>query len=121
MYKYYQELNSNEHMLYANEIASMIGILSENNKPHSSLIKIAIVDFFLENDIKYNAIYFNTKKGLREVFKYDDYREAIKRLLETSKEGVYKSLNNKKYKFKVKVKGVDEHVTLNNLQIRGIS
>ena len=101
MYKYYYGFESDEHMFFAKEIAEGFGVFTINNNPHSLLIKAMIVDFLLESNIKYKAIFFETKNGLREVFMKEHYIGAYLRFKERCSNGIYISNNNKKYNFKL--------------------
>ena len=99
IYKYYIQVFSDEHMLFASELAEVYGIYSLSDKPHYALVKTAITDYIDNNNIKHMPIFYETKKGLREVFPREYYEPALKSLL-TNSEGVYISNKNKKYYFK---------------------
>ena len=71
-YKYYVEVQSDEHYLYASEIATILGCLTSSGKPHSKFVSYV----YHANEKSKNRIFYNTKKGLREVFRFteDDIR-----------------------------------------------
>ena len=99
LFDYYMKITSNEHMLYASEIAKMYNINSTTGKPHYSLVKTVIVDYMKDNNFEYIPLFYNTKNGLKEVFSKKHYEPAISKLLANGK-CEYKSLNNKTYYFK---------------------
>lgn len=62
-YKYYVEVQSDEHYLYAFELAEIIGAYTSSGKPHTKF-----VSYVYHNSHKENKVFYHTKKGLREVF-----------------------------------------------------
>ena len=62
-YKYYIEVQSNEHYLYASELAEIIGAYTSSGKPHTKF-----VSYVYHSSHKRNKVFYHTKKGLREVF-----------------------------------------------------
>lgn len=104
-YRYYITLDSNEHMLYADEIAALYNIYSNTNKHHGRLVKALILDYLEERGIKYMPINFLTKYGMKEVFPAHHYVPALERILlekDPNKTRLYMSLDGKKYKYIIK-------------------
>lgn len=100
MYKFYLEIKTEEHMLYAKEIAEIYGLYSLNGNPHSTLMKIIILDYLKENQIDYIPIFYNSRNGLKEVFPAKYYAPAFKIFLsKINYNNTYISLNGKKYNF----------------------
>lgn len=66
-YKYYVEVYSDEHYLYASEIAEIIGAHTSSGKPH-----VKFVSYVYHTIEKKNKIFYHTRKGLREVFPLTD-------------------------------------------------
>ena len=66
-YKYYVEVYSDEHYLYASEIAEIIGAYTSSGKPH-----VKFVSYVYHANKKKNKIFYHTRKGLREVFPLTD-------------------------------------------------
>lgn len=62
-YKYYVEVQSDEHYLYASELAEIIGAYTSSGKPHTKF-----VSYVYHSNKKRDKVFYHTKKGLREVF-----------------------------------------------------
>lgn len=101
MYEFYALIKTDEHMLYPSEIAEMFGIYSSTCKPHSTLIKQIVLDYLKESNIPYQAIYFNSRHGLKEVFSREHYAPALERFKLIADENKYRSINNRSYYFKI--------------------
>lgn len=100
MYKVYLEIQTEEHMLYAKEIAEAYGLYSLNGNPHYTLMKIIILDYLKENDIEYMPLFYDSRNGLKEVFPAKYYMPAFKLFFSKAKyNNTYISLNGKKYKY----------------------
>lgn len=88
MYKYYQEVEKEEHMLFAAEIAELLQLKSLTNKPFR-----IFVSAFL-NDVRERSgrprLFYNTKHGLTQVFSKED----IFILMEKLYESLEHSMNN---------------------------
>lgn len=76
--KYFIEVFSEEHMLFAKEIASLYDIMDSKGNPNYSLVGKAINEYIKENNIEYNQLFYNTKNGLRKVFPKHIYIPALK-------------------------------------------
>lgn len=100
MYTYYLAINSNEHMLFAKELAEKYSIYSSTGNPHNKLIKAIIIDYLIDNNMPYRPLFYETKNGLREVFSRTLYEPAFKRFLNKASDNKYTSLNKTKYYFK---------------------
>lgn len=99
MYNYYMKFKSEEHMLFAREIAELYRIYSTSGKPHSSLIRAILSDYIYETFQEYNPMYYITKSGPVEVFPAAIYQEAINRFVNKQENNIYASLSGTKYKF----------------------
>lgn len=100
MYTYYLAVRSNEHMLFAKELAEKYGIYSSTGNPHNKLIKVVIIDYLIENNIPYRPLFYETKSGLREVFSQILYEPAFERFINKASGNKYTSLNKITYYFK---------------------
>lgn len=76
MYTYYIKVESEEHMLFASEIAKAFNLYSESNKPHIKLISTAI-KHILKKESFTGSIYYQTKGSLRQVYPSSIYLKAI--------------------------------------------
>lgn len=77
-YTYYKSVKSNEHMLYASEIADMCGILSVANMPASRLITAILNRYIEKHNIKHEQLYYLTRSGfMTKVYPKDIYENAI--------------------------------------------
>ena len=65
-YKYYVEVQSDEHYLYASEIATILGYFTSSGKPYTRFVS------YVYHANKKNKIFYQTRKGLREVFPLTD-------------------------------------------------
>lgn len=87
-YKYYIEVQSDEHYLYASELAEIIGAYTSSGKPHTKF-----VSYVYHSSHKRNKVFYHTRKGLREVFPLSDNDiERFANLLKNSardKSGAY--------------------------------
>lgn len=76
-YKYYLELESDKHYMYASEVAEWLkhnyGIVAESGKAHIKMVqalledtdKIIATEQGLEKSVK---LYYNTRNGLKRVY-----------------------------------------------------
>lgn len=86
MYIYYVKVESEEHMLFTNEIAIQYGIYSLADMPHVWLISKAIKKVLEENrDLNLvGSIFYRTKTNMKQVYPYSIYRQAIDYINENS-------------------------------------
>ena len=59
MYKYYKIVQSEEHMLYAKEIAVLYRILNKNNDGDAVKVSKIIKQYLIDNKIEYEQLYYN--------------------------------------------------------------
>lgn len=92
MYKYYQEYNSEEHMLFACEIAYTYNLYPDEYYDESVDIKERLKvkkstenkihkkmrEYIKDNNIDYIPCYTQTKNGLKKVYPKRIYEEVIK-------------------------------------------
>lgn len=113
MYKYWTSFESEEHCLYPWEVAKFYQVYSCSS---------ARGDYLKHNDVLMNellkessdelgkeAIYYETKTGLKRVFDHETINHAIQSLrsrYETDGAVLYCPVNNKRYKFVFKEKNV---------------
>lgn len=64
-YKYLKEVESEQHLLFHNEVAQMLGIMTEKGAWHSKLI--AAIENYYEEYFECAPTYYQTKHGLRRV------------------------------------------------------
>ena len=81
MYKYYKIVQSEEHMLYAKEIAILYGILNKNNAGDAVKVSKIIKQYLIDNKIGYEQLYYNTKYGLSKVYPESIYKPAMEQYL----------------------------------------
>lgn len=75
---YYTMLASNEHMLYAKEIAEKYNIF-KNDKPNYILVTRIIEDYLTRHNIDYTYKFFlNRYHGMKKVYEFNIYDNAIK-------------------------------------------
>lgn len=102
-YTYYVPVASDEHYLYASELAEMFGIYTVNGRPHTQLVSAYLTS--LELFEQSAPLFYATKHGLRRVF-----RDGVNRmdlLVQKLKEqpGDIKTMtlpNGKTFKLKLK-------------------
>jgi len=70
MYRYYQEINLSEHMLFAKEIGKIYGISEK-------MVTKLINDYCNENKIIIPKIYYKTKYGLCRVYPQNIYDNIV--------------------------------------------
>ena len=74
--QYFARIESDQHFLYAWELAEKYSILSKNGKPHSGCVA-AILNLYLNNGRHPKMyIYFYSRYGMRQV--YQNEPELIK-------------------------------------------
>jgi hypothetical protein len=91
IYKYYQEIYREEHYLFASEIAEKVGVYTKNGLLHTKFISF-IYHCMYAFDRK---LFYNTKKGLVEVFPFfpeqvEKIRNMVKAAPLDEKTGTYK-------------------------------
>lgn len=101
-YTYYLELQSDEHMLYADEVAAKFGLYSQKDILHSQFAKDVIQH--CNKDLP--RLMYNTRHGLKRVYRLQDIATAMiwlySECLGNGKPGLYKiNLANKIYTVKV--------------------
>lgn len=82
IYTYYMAVNSNEHMLFANEIAIKYNLYL-NEKPRMQLIFSILKKYIKLNAPTYESLYYQTRYGLREVFPAAIYEPAMDEYMKT--------------------------------------
>lgn len=104
MYTYYIKHESEEHMLYAEEIAEYLGIMTETNRYHEKFVHAYLNEFINEYIENYTQLYFlNRYGGMKKVY-HPVFIEAFQSLFkehmkETDK--IYSiKIKNKNYKVK---------------------
>jgi hypothetical protein len=82
MFKYYLEVEYEEHMLYANEIS---GIYSEACGVSLTTAKVvAILNKYAKNNgIEIPRLYYHTKWGLKRVYQEALYKPAMEEYVKT--------------------------------------
>ncbi len=80
MFEYYTPVYSEEHCLYISEIAELYGIYSLAGKPHIKLVK-ALIDDYIKTQKRYNHIFYETSRGLRECYPFTIYDPSISTFL----------------------------------------
>jgi len=99
VYKYYQEVEINQHYPYAKEISQWLydnhGIQSPNgDKPATTLVN-AMLNYVHEGEPK---LYYNTRYGLQRVWPYG--RKAAALLVHhCNMPGGFVEINGKKYRY----------------------
>ena len=66
-YTYYVPVTSDEHYLYASELAEMFGIYTVNGRLHTQLVSAYLAS--LELLEQSTPLFYATKNGLRRVFR----------------------------------------------------
>lgn len=66
-YTYYVPVTSDEHYLYASELAEMFGIYTVNGRPHTQLVSAYLTSLELFEQAA--PLFYPTKHGLRRVFR----------------------------------------------------
>lgn len=75
-YKYYKEVISEEHMLFANEIAQKYNIYSVNNKPATMFVSSVLKDFIIASGE--DQLMYQTVRGLTNVYPKRIYEQVMK-------------------------------------------
>jgi hypothetical protein len=75
-YEYYVKIASEEHMLYASEIANLYGIKTLANDPHTKLVTAILEAYAREQDIDLSEIYYYARYPNR-VYPVSFYYPAI--------------------------------------------
>lgn len=95
-YEYYSKHESEEHMLYADELNTIFNIYSKTNKPHLNFLRAWFKYYANKNILGYIQLYFINKfGGSKEVYSKEVYSGAYKELLEIMPE------YNKMYNIKI--------------------
>ena len=76
MFTYYKPIESNEHMLFAKEIAKIYTYKNKNFT--SQKISTIIKGYLKANNIEYEDLYYETKYGLSKVYPFEIYDPAMK-------------------------------------------
>ena len=88
MFNYYIQVNSEEHMLYANEIARLYKINTIEGKPHKNFVS-KYLEWYADNYISdYYQLYYQTRYGLTKVYPQSLYQPAMKLLIDTQKDKI---------------------------------
>ena len=108
-YKYYLEVESDKHYMYASEVAEWLkhnyGIVTENGKAHTKMIQAMLEEsdraIAAENGTEYIKIYYNTRNGLKRV-----YVSTVRILLHLEElflnnDSLTINAGGKKYKYKI--------------------
>ena len=66
-YTYYVPVTSDEHYLYASELAEMFGIYTVTGRPHTQLVSAYLTSLELFEQAA--PLFYPTKHGLRRVFR----------------------------------------------------
>lgn len=112
-YTYYKPVKSNEHMLYASEIADMYGILTTNNNPATRFIAAIIEDYIRRYKIEYEQLYYLTIRGfMTKVYSKEIYHAAMVKFAEElfkeygnsidEHDVLTKTIKNTTYSFKIR-------------------
>lgn len=103
MYTYYKEVQIEEHMLYASEIATMYGICLTvgDNKPHAQLVTSIIDDYVKAYAPQIEPLFYRSKFMAR-VYPEALYLPAIYRFFKLGgRTGHYNSFMCKRYEYKL--------------------
>ena len=78
MYEYIKgsKVQLEEHMLSATEIASTIGVVTENNRPHGLLVSAIIRDYIYKNNLQTSEYYYVYDKGCMRVYPKEIWKKA---------------------------------------------
>lgn len=99
MYQYWTPVYSEEHFLYAKEIAPMFGIQTKTGNIHNRLVSALLKEYCRENNIM--PLFYFTKNGPREVFSKETYTatfHAFIRDIGSEFSGTI-TIDNKKYHY----------------------
>lgn len=77
MVKYYLEVFYEEHMLYANEIATQYGLVDQSGKPMASKVTSILKSYAKRNNMELKTLYYHTKYGLKRVYPESLYKSAM--------------------------------------------
>lgn len=101
LYTYFKPVLKEEHMLYANEIARMYGIVTRTGKPANTFVGAYLRE--ISNKTKgYEQLYYSTQHGMNRVYPASLYRPAMNGLLERiGNEEACVTIENKNYYIKV--------------------
>lgn len=81
MYTYYSKHELEEHMLYAEEVAILVGLETANGKPHGKFVHAYLTDFANKYIEYYQPLYYLNKHGtLKKVYSKHVYLIAFKKL-----------------------------------------
>jgi hypothetical protein len=75
-YTYYQSLESEEHMLFATEIAKLYNLMLAN-QPRNRLVSSVLRRYIKNHLPSYESFYYKTKYGLVECFPEWLYKPAM--------------------------------------------
>lgn len=96
MYEYYRRFTSLEHMLNSKELATILKVKSLSGKIHSLFVSTYLNSLITEEE----KIFYNTKKGLMQVFPYSLYNIFLEEFTNYEKNCAHSFIiNNKTYKF----------------------
>ena len=103
MYKYYMEVESNEHYYNAYELAKAYNIMTNTDKPHSRFVARLLSEQQKKNN--YPKLYYHTAKGeMMRVYASYEYEQILNNIIkeyEPNKEH-YMEFSNKKHYFIIK-------------------
>lgn len=104
-YTYYVPVTSDEHYLYASELAEMFGIYTVNGRPHTQLVSAYLTSLELFEQAA--PLFYPAKHGLRRVFRdgVNRMKLLVQKLKEQPNEIKTMTLPNGKT-FKLKLKEV---------------
>lgn len=78
MHTYYNKVESEEHMLYATEIAICFGINSEKDKPHGAFITKYLAEYIRQHIVGYKPLYYINMRGkANQVYSKEIYTDAM--------------------------------------------
>lgn len=102
--KYYLEIENEEHMLNAYELASCYHIYSNKNKPHARFVARLLTEY--KKALNYEEkFYYRTKKGdMMQVYPSYIYRPLLDKLIDDypSNKEIAMEFNNKTHYFTIK-------------------
>lgn len=100
-YTYYTPVQSDEHYLYASELAEKYGVFTLSGRPHIQLVSACLSK--MEEDIGQPPFYYMTRFGLKRVYKYgDDFMRRLIKGWRWMGTGNFTLAGGKTYKFKLR-------------------
>ena len=80
--KYYLEIESEEHMLNAYELAKLYNIRTLKDKPHSHFVARLVKEYKLAHKVDFNCYYRTSKGDMMMVIPSSIWRPLLDKLLE---------------------------------------